>query len=353
MGFLGGVFYWATAAFSVASVATAFATSVGVLSPSLGAGLARSLVLTALFAGLAVINIRGIKPGVRLIEGITVAKLLPLLLLIGVGAWSVNPEYLKFSLPTPAQVGQVSIVLIFAYQGIEVALMPSGEVRDPARTMPRAILGALALTTLVYLAIQGIAQGILGPDLATYGGAPLAEAARRRRNAGKTLVLVGGTVSMFRVRRGRHPQHARALFALRAGRRAILAGVHPRFHTPALAIVACAGTVTALSISSSFERLAVLATVSALFMLLCVAASTTSCSVVTCGWLACRSIFRRPADSRCSPPRDHLVCGPEPARAEFLVEAAVLAGASIYYLCRRKSMPPPGAPSAVSPSSER
>src|SRR5438067_10718790 len=41
----------------------------------------------------------------------------------------------------------------------EVALMPVGEVRDPARTVPRAILGALAVTTLIYLAIQAVAQG--------------------------------------------------------------------------------------------------------------------------------------------------------------------------------------------------
>lgn len=355
-GFLGGVFYWATAAFSVASVATAFATSVGALSPSLGAGVARALVLTALFAGLAVINIRGIKPGVRLIEGITVAKLAPLLLLIVVGAWSVNPQYLKFSLPTLAQVGHVSIVLIFAYQGIEVALMPSGEVRDPARTMPRAILGALALTTLVYLAIQGVAQGLLGPDFATYADAPLAEAARRLLgNAGKTLVLVGGTISMFGYVAGDILGTPRALFALgRDGALpAILARVHPRFHTPALAILVYAGIVSALSISSSFERLAVLSTVSALFLyLLCVAASYE---------LQRRDV--RMAGVPFNLPGGALIqllagagiiwLAAQASAREFRIEAAVIAGAGAYYLFRRKSIHPPAAPSPFSASPER
>ena len=276
-GFAGGVFYWSTACFSVASVATAFAGSLGVIWAPLGGGAARGLVLAALFGGLALINIRGVKPGIRLVEAITVAKLAPLLLLIVVGAWAVNIDYLKFSLPTLSQVGQASILLIFAFEGIEVALMPCGEVRDPARTVPRAILGALALTTIIYLAIQAIAQGVLGPELATYADAPLAEAAGRLLGRfGKALVLAGGTISMFGYVSGDMLGTPRALFALgRDGALpAALSRVHPRYRTPAFAIMIYAVIVAVLSISSSFNQLAVLANVSGLLLYgLCVAAS--------------------------------------------------------------------------------
>ena len=351
-GFIGGVLYWSTASFSVATVATAFAGSLGVIWAPLGAGVPRVLVLAVLFASLASINIRGVKPGVRVVEALTAAKLLPLLLLIGVGIWSINPEYMKMSLPSASQVGQAMIVLIFAFVGIEVALMPSGEVKDPARTVPRAILTALAITTLIYLAIQAVAQGVLGPDLAKYAEAPLAETAGRLLGrAGKALVLAGGTISMFGFVSGDILGTPRALFAL--GRDGALprslSKVHPRYHTPAVAITTYALVVGTLAISSTFGQLVVLANVSGLLLyLLCVAASY--------------ELKRR--DVRMAGTPFHLPGGvliqllagagivwlvAQATAREFRIEAAVLAMASCYYLVRRKSIRP--LPASSSPSS--
>src|SRR5436190_9361431 len=105
-GLAAGVVYWSTAWFSVASVAAAFAGSLGVIWAPLGSGVPRATVLAALFAGLAFINVRGVKPGVRLIEAMTLAKLAPLLVPVAVGIWSLNPQYLKFSMPSLSAVGQ-------------------------------------------------------------------------------------------------------------------------------------------------------------------------------------------------------------------------------------------------------
>jgi amino acid transporter len=276
-GFAGGVLYWATACLSVASVATAFAGSVGVFSPPLGAGVPRALLLVVLFTILAIVNVRGIKPGIRLIEAITAAKLIPLLVLIAVGVWSLNPEFLTAPMPTISQVGRVSIVLLFAFVGVEVALTPSGEIRDSARTVPRAILSALAIATLIYLAVQTVAQGVLGPELPMFKAAPLAETAGRLLgDGGKLFLLAGGTISIFGYVAGDMLGTPRALLAL--ARDGVLprslATVHPRYRTPALAIVVYAVVVAALAISSTFERLVIMANVSALLLyLLCVAAS--------------------------------------------------------------------------------
>jgi APA family basic amino acid/polyamine antiporter len=344
-GFAGGVFYWSTACFSVASVASAFAGSLGVIWTPLGSGVFRALVLVLLFGGLAVVNVRGVKPGIRLVEAITAAKLAPLLVLIVAGAWALNPAYLKFSMPTLSQVGQVSILLIFAFEGIEVALMPVGEVRDPARTVPRSILGALAITTLIYLAIQAVAQGILGPALSAYADAPLAEAAGRLLGRfGKALVLAGGTISMFGYVSGDMLGTPRALFAL--GRDGALPGVlskvHPRYRTPAVAIVIYAVVVGALSISSSFNQLAVLANVSGLLLYgLSVAASYE---------LQRRDV--RMAGTPFNLPGGILIQAAalsgivwlvsQATRREFIIEAGVLVAASCYYLVRRKIAPTRG-----------
>src|SRR5439155_4436369 len=181
------------------------------------------------------------------------------------------------AMPAPAQIGRTAIVLIFAFVGLEVALVPSGEIADPARTVPRALLLALAITTTLYLLVQGVAQGLLGPSMSTYAAAPLAEAASRVLGAtGRLLVLGGATVSMFGYVSGDMLGSPRALFAFaRDGVfPAPLARVHPSYRTPYVAIVSHAAIVATLAISSSFTQLAVLANVAALSLyLMCVAAS--------------------------------------------------------------------------------
>src|SRR5215203_3757285 len=121
-GFLGGYLYSVTACLSVASVATAFAGTAGVIWPAFAGGPARALLLTVLLGVLAAVNVRGIKPGILLVELITAAKLIPLLFLVVAGVWSVNIDFLRMSLPSVSQVGQASIVLLFAFVGVEVAL---------------------------------------------------------------------------------------------------------------------------------------------------------------------------------------------------------------------------------------
>ena len=278
IGFLAGVLFWLMASFAVASVASAFAGSVGVLWPPASAGLGRAAVLAGLFAALAIVNVRGVSVGARLVEAVTAAKLVPLLVFVLAGVWFVHGEYLVWpGLPSAADVGRTAIVLIFAFVGVEVALVPSGEIADPPRTVPRALFLALATTTTLYLLVQGVAQGLLGPAMSTFRAAPLAEAASRVLGAaGRLLVLAGATVSMFGYVSGDMLGSPRALFAF--GRDGIfpaaLAKVHPIYRTPYVAIVVHAVIVATLAISSSFTQLAILANVAALSLyLMCVAAS--------------------------------------------------------------------------------
>src|ERR671935_2272641 len=167
VGFLAGVLFWLMASFAVASVASAFAGSVAALFPAVGNGAGRALLLGLLFASLAFVNVRGVRSGAGLVEAVTAAKLLPLLVLVVAGVWFVRWDYLAWpGWPSASQVGRTAIVLIFAFVGVEVALVPSGEVLDPPRTVPRALFLALATTTMIYLLVQGVAQGLLGPQLA-------------------------------------------------------------------------------------------------------------------------------------------------------------------------------------------
>jgi amino acid transporter len=278
VGFLAGVLQWLMLWLTAASLLSAFADQLGLLVPGAGAGLVRAAIMVATVALLAFVNVRGVAIGARVIEGAVVAKLLPLAVFLAVGVFYVQPAALAWPGWPPAEkLGETVLLLIFAFVGIEVALVPSGEVRDPRRTVPRAIYLALGLTTLLYLAIQAVAQGVLGAEMAQHAEAPLAAAAARFvGEGGRLLVLAGGAVSMFGYLCGDMLSSPRALYAF--GRDGFLppamGKVHPVFHTPHVAIATHAVLAAVLAISSSFRHLAVLSNVSVLILyLLCCAAA--------------------------------------------------------------------------------
>lgn len=278
VGFLAGVLQWLMLWLTAGSLLSAFTDQVGLLVPGAGRGLPRALIVVATVALLAFVNVRGVAIGARVVEGVVVAKLLPLLFFLAAGVFFVRPEALAWpGWPGGDALGETVLLLIFAFVGIEVALVPSGEVRDPRRTVPRAIYLALGTTTLLYLAVQAVAQGVLGPELAQHAEAPLAAAAGRfLGEGGRLLVLAGGAVSMFGYLCGDMLSSPRALYAF--GRDGFLpsplARVHSRFHTPHVAIVVHAILAATLAISSTFRHLAVLSNVSvlSLYFLCCAAA---------------------------------------------------------------------------------
>jgi APA family basic amino acid/polyamine antiporter len=267
-GFIAGVLYLVMAAFAVSSVASALTGSLGSLLPVVATPIGRAAALAGLFGVLALVNVRGVKPGVELIEGVTAAKVLALVILVVSATPRFGSDRLAIGvLPSSSQLAQTCLILIYAFAGTEIALVPGGEIRNPARTIPRAVYLALGIVTLLYLAIQAAAQTLLGPALATSTSAPLAEAAARvLGNGGRTVVIAGAISSMFGYMAGDMLGSPRALFAL--GRDGmlpgVLASVHPRYRTPQNAIAVYAILVSLLAISSSFTELAILANVTML-----------------------------------------------------------------------------------------
>jgi amino acid transporter len=278
IGFLVGVIQVLACVLAVAGVSTALVAQLAVTWPAVGHGVGRWLVLAALFGGLAAVNIRGVKKGARTVEVFTLAKLLPLAIFVAAGAFVVMARGVPVpSLPALDAVGRSALVLIFAFLGAEVALISSGEVRSPARTVPASLFLALGLTTTVYLAIQLVAQGVLGPELKTFADAPLARAASQFLGAaGAPLMLAGAVISMFGYVSGDMLGTPRSLFAF--GRDGLLprafARVHARYHTPYVAIAVHAAAVFLLAANGTFGKLVLLSNVASLSLYLmgCLAA---------------------------------------------------------------------------------
>jgi amino acid transporter len=267
IGFVTGFLVWLACLLAAASVASALASSVGVIVPWVSVGVGKALLLAVVYGTFATVNVRGVSAGTRVIEIVTLAKLLPLVLLVVVGLFWVRLSDLGVQWASPAQIGTTSITLIFAFVGVEIALVPSGEVRDPARTIPRALFLALGITTLLYLTLQLVAHAILGPELARFADAPLAEVASRVLGGwGRSLMLVGGTVSMLGFLSGDALGTPRNLFAFaRDGLLpAALARLHPRFRTPWLAIITHAVIAWGSATIGTFGVLALLSNVALL-----------------------------------------------------------------------------------------
>ncbi|HJT97548.1 MAG TPA: APC family permease [Rhodanobacteraceae bacterium] len=163
--------------------------------------------------------------------------------------------------PAIRDITRASIVLIFAFSGVESALVPSGEVKDPARTVPRAIFGAMFAITVLYIAIQLVAQGVLGAALAQ-SSAPLADAMGEISPLLRALMLAGAAVSMLGWISGDILATPRVLFAFARDRLMprVLGRVHARTHAPYVAILCYATVVLVLALTGTFAELAVAAT---------------------------------------------------------------------------------------------
>ncbi len=276
-GFVIGWMVWVTGTIATAAVATIFADGLVRMVPALGGFPGRALAIVAVFAIVTTINVLGVRFGSRLNIASTIVKLLPLGLLIVLGLANLQPSNLAWEgVPAANDLKRASIVLLFVFAGIESAMVPSGEVKDPGRTVPRAVFLALGVVTVVYLLIQVVAQGLLGASLAGRT-APLADAAEVVMGPfGALLLGVAVVLSTFGYLCGMILAIPRALFAFaRDGvLPSALASIHPRYHTPWVAIIVQAVLATTLALSSGFEPLVVLANVAVLTVYLgCAAAA--------------------------------------------------------------------------------
>jgi amino acid transporter len=152
-------------------------------------------------------------------------------------------------------------VLYFAFLGTESALATGSEIVAPASTVPRAIMLAVGVIALLYLAIQLAVQSVLGAGLAG-APAPLVSAAGVIYGPwGRLAVASGASIGMAALVAGDLIASPRIVFAL--GRDGVLprvvGAVHATRHTPHVAIIAYGVLCCALALSGTFRALAFVA----------------------------------------------------------------------------------------------
>lgn len=272
-GFLAGIFTVGGTLLADAAVSNALVNVLSSTHPVFQEGWMRIVFLTTVFLGLAAINVIGVKQGIGLVKINTVAKLIPLLLLVIFGWEAVSVNNLTIeSFPDIQQLGKTSLVLFFAFQGCESGIVVSGEVINPKRTIPKAIFISISAIVVLYMLIQTIAQGVLGDQLPQFTATPLAATANVIFGPiGFVILTVGAAVSMFGFLSGDILNNPRTLYAL-ARDKVIpinaLAKIHPSFATPYLSIIVYALLGFLIAATGSFESLVVIASSSVLIVYL-------------------------------------------------------------------------------------
>ena len=258
---------------------TAFAANCNLLVayfsffvPSAGSDTGRAVTISLVVIALTAVNVVGVRDATNVGNVLMVTKLTPLVLFVVVGCFFVEAE--RFSLAARPALGDFStsvLLLVYAFTGFEMATIPGGELRDARRDLPRALLTAIALVTVLYVSIQAVAIGTL-PELAS-AARPLADAGGRFFGPwGAAVIAAGAVVSILGNLNVTLLVAPRLLFAM-AKRRELpgfIAATHHRFHTPHVASVMTAALVLILTLSGTFVYAA---TISVLARLLTYAAT--------------------------------------------------------------------------------
>jgi amino acid transporter len=260
--YVAGTLLWFGNVLACGGVAAALADVVVSALPPPYQGPGRVAAVIVVIGGLGVVNFGGVARGAKLVNTATLVKLIPIAIFVVVGAGAMHgTNFTQDSHASLAGLDRALILAMFTFVGMETTLCASGEVVQPARSIPRALAMSLTFIALLYVAIQFIAQGILGDSLA-HSRVPLADAMARISPTLRVLMLAGAAVSMFGWLGSDILCSPRILFALaRDGvLPRVLGRVHMRFRSPHFAIAFYCALAVGLALSGTFAELAVLST---------------------------------------------------------------------------------------------
>ena len=199
-GFLVVWGYWASYWISIPAVAIAFVGYVTVFVPALGqAPVAQAGVALALIWGLGLVSLRGASDASLVQLIMTVLKILPILLIIGLGAVAGEMANLPAVNPSGGTfigvLATTALLTMWAFAGLESGTIPAGEVRDPAKTVPRATVIGTITVAIIYIGSTAAVMALVPADQLAVSTSPFADAARHLGPWGGPLVAIGALVS--------------------------------------------------------------------------------------------------------------------------------------------------------------
>lgn len=264
VGFEVGVMSWVIRMISWATLAVGFATALGVFWPA-AANEYKGIVSSVLVVGLAVNSLFGVKK-IEVINNIsTVGKLVPLILFVVIGLFFIKSGNI-FTQEGPAltasAIGPSVILVFYAFTGFESFVVATGEMENPKKNLPIALMATLAVSAIMYILIQIVCVGVLGTALAE-NSTPIADASDVFLGGyGKVFIGIATLISIFGINVGSSMVTPRCASSLAEdGLLPEFMGRTNKYGSPYIATILSVCVCIPLVLSGSFEQLAVMSVV--------------------------------------------------------------------------------------------
>jgi len=263
-----GWLYWIVRTATFAANCNLFTTYLGFFWPSATDPTIRIAVIGSVILVLTTVNILGVRQSAKMTNAFTVGKLVPLLVFAIAGLFFLHPENFTFNaVPQYSSFSSAVLLLIYAFVGFEVAVIPAGEVKDPQRNFPFALIFSLVIVAIIYIVVQIVSIGTL-PGLAA-SEKPLADAASNFIGPfGAAFIALGALISIMGNLNVSLLGSSRILFAMGEQNEVprIFAKTHDTFRTPVISLVVNAVIIFVLTVQASFLSALAIATITRLLV---------------------------------------------------------------------------------------
>jgi APA family basic amino acid/polyamine antiporter len=269
-GFQVGWLHLWTRVLSAAAVVNLFGSYLAQLVPATATGWGRALALTALVGLLAALNVIGVRQATWAVNLFTIAKLLPLGLLVVLGLPRIHSDVLATQAVAAPDWPRALVLVVFACGGFESAVIPAGEAQRPKRDMAFALVVAMAGVVVLYSLVQLVVVGCV-PHAASVGATPLSAAFRALLGPpGGLAATLAVLISTYGWTSGFVLATPRILLSMaqRGEVPRVLGAVHRRFRTPHVAILANAALALGLAVYGTFAWAATISVLTRLLVYL-------------------------------------------------------------------------------------
>lgn len=263
IGFEVGWLLWLARVTAFAALCNLLLGYLSFFWPAAASGWPRALVIVVLVIALTVINVVGVREAALASNLFTIFKLAPLLIFVIGGLFVLSQQpFTATGAPNYGDFSRAVLLLVFAFSGFEMAIIPAGEINDPRRHIAFALLTATGIVVLLYILIQVICIGTL-PGLAN-SERPLVDASSRfLGTAGASIISIGALISVTGTLNAVMLAAPRVLYAMAEQGQLprALAATHQRFRTPHIAILISAAIVIVFTVQGTFMSALTISTV--------------------------------------------------------------------------------------------
>lgn len=199
-GFLIAWGYWTCYWIANPAIAMAFVGYLAVFVPSLENNLSLQATASSIIMWLCIIiNMRGLKEATFFQLIMAILKLIPLLLIIGLGFFVGTTDNFPEANPQGLSIWQslaaTALLTMWAFSGMEAGTVPAGDVKNPEKTVPRAIVLGTITVAFVYIASTAAVMSLVPAEVLVKSTSPFAEAARALGAWGPSLIAIGAMIS--------------------------------------------------------------------------------------------------------------------------------------------------------------